>query len=208
MMVSIAIFAIVAVVAIGALLKIVDANKKAQSLETSINNLNFVLDSMTREIRVGSNYYLTSEFDTSGIVPSDRQGLAIYSGPWMIKFISSKTALDNGNHCSGNSCNNPGKNSLGQNICSLAYAYYFDSNSNLNKAEQSSCDDSLTFFPLTSTDPSLDSVINFDLATIKVVTGGTAQPYIQLHLRGSAGVKEKTKSTFDLQTTISQRLPD
>ena len=56
MIVSVAIFTIVAFVAVGALLKVIDANKKSQSLKTSINNLNFALESLSREMRVGSNY--------------------------------------------------------------------------------------------------------------------------------------------------------
>jgi prepilin-type N-terminal cleavage/methylation domain-containing protein len=55
-MVSLAIFAIVVVVATGALLTTIDATKKAQATQTVLTNLNLALEGMTREIRVGSNY--------------------------------------------------------------------------------------------------------------------------------------------------------
>src|ERR1035437_3022439 len=57
MLVSIAIFMVVAVIAVAALLKIVDANRKSQTLQDAVNNINFAMDSITREIRVGSDYY-------------------------------------------------------------------------------------------------------------------------------------------------------
>ena len=56
MMVAIAIFMVVAVVAVAALLKIVDADRKSQTLQDAVNNINFAMDSITREIRVGSAY--------------------------------------------------------------------------------------------------------------------------------------------------------
>ena len=56
MIVSMAIFSVVAVIALGALTKIIASNRKAQSLQSSITNLNFMLDSMSRELRVGAYY--------------------------------------------------------------------------------------------------------------------------------------------------------
>ena len=56
MLVSIGLFAIVMVVCVGALLSLVGANKKAQALESVMNNLNISLDDMTRSIREGSAY--------------------------------------------------------------------------------------------------------------------------------------------------------
>ena len=56
LMVSSAIFIIVMVIAIGAVLSIVDANRKAQSLNTVMTNLNFAVESMVRDINTGSNY--------------------------------------------------------------------------------------------------------------------------------------------------------
>lgn len=56
MIVAVGLFAIVMVVCIGALLSLVDANRKAQALQSVMNNLNIALDGMVREIREGSNY--------------------------------------------------------------------------------------------------------------------------------------------------------
>ncbi len=56
MIVSIFIFSIVMVIATGSLVTILGANRKAQAVKAVMNNLNFSLDSMTRAIRVGTNY--------------------------------------------------------------------------------------------------------------------------------------------------------
>lgn len=56
MLVSISVFMVVMLVAAGSLLSIIDANNKAQSLKSAINNLNFALESMQKNIRVGTNY--------------------------------------------------------------------------------------------------------------------------------------------------------
>lgn len=55
-MVAVSIFALVMVVAIGAVLSIVSANKKSQALSSVLSNLNFSLDSMVRDLRTGFDY--------------------------------------------------------------------------------------------------------------------------------------------------------
>lgn len=53
MLVAVAIFSIVLVISMGAILTIIDANRKAQTLSSVMNNLNFALESMTRTIKTG-----------------------------------------------------------------------------------------------------------------------------------------------------------
>lgn len=55
-MVSVGIFSIVMLVALGAVLAIVGANRKAQAVSSIINNLNFALEGMMRDLRTGTNY--------------------------------------------------------------------------------------------------------------------------------------------------------
>ena len=68
MMVSVALFAVVMVVSAGALLSLATANRKAQALQSVMNNLNITLDSMVRSIREGSNYHC----GTTGIITTPR----------------------------------------------------------------------------------------------------------------------------------------
>lgn len=56
MMVSVALFSIVMLVGLSALLTLVNENKRAQALNSVITDLNFTLESMARTIRVGNQY--------------------------------------------------------------------------------------------------------------------------------------------------------
>lgn len=60
MIVAIFIFSIVVTIASGAMLSMINANRKAQALKTVMNNVNLALDSMSRDIRFGTNYTLVS----------------------------------------------------------------------------------------------------------------------------------------------------
>jgi prepilin-type N-terminal cleavage/methylation domain-containing protein len=55
-LVSVSIFAIVMLIATGAVFSIVEANKKTHSLKSVMTNLNFALESMARDMRVGFHY--------------------------------------------------------------------------------------------------------------------------------------------------------
>jgi hypothetical protein len=57
MIVAVGLFAVVMVVCVTALLSLVDANRKAQALQSVMNNLNIALDGMVRGIRMGSDYH-------------------------------------------------------------------------------------------------------------------------------------------------------
>ncbi|HEY9583747.1 MAG TPA: type II secretion system protein [Candidatus Paceibacterota bacterium] len=175
--VSLAIFTIVALIAVGALLRIMDANKKSITLKTTINNMNFALESISREMRVGSNYYCSSS------IPGSLDNLSndcshIKDSSWTVAFNSSKTSTVGGD-------------------CNLIYAYRYEDYT-LKKAQQTDCTSSLDFTPLISPDISIDSTI------IKV--DNTSQPRVFLLLKGHNGEREREKTTFVLQTTISQRI--
>ncbi len=56
MVVSVALFSIVMVICVGALLSLTTANRKAQALQSVVNNLNVAIDGMVRQIREGTMY--------------------------------------------------------------------------------------------------------------------------------------------------------
>ncbi|TSC86139.1 MAG: hypothetical protein G01um10148_645 [Parcubacteria group bacterium Gr01-1014_8] len=68
MVVSVGLFAIVMLVGLGALVSLIDANRKARALESVMNNLNIALDGMVRAIRMGSTYHCGSGTQT---IPQD-----------------------------------------------------------------------------------------------------------------------------------------
>jgi len=57
MMVAVSLFAVVMIISTGALLSLMDAAKKAQALQSVMNNLNIALDGMVRSTRMGSTYH-------------------------------------------------------------------------------------------------------------------------------------------------------
>lgn len=60
LMVSVAIFSIVMTISLGALLSISAADRKAETISSVMNNLNFAIESMTRNIRTGYDYHCGS----------------------------------------------------------------------------------------------------------------------------------------------------
>ena len=60
MMVDVSLFAIVITISIGALLDMVSANRKAQAMQSVMNNLNIALDGMVRNVRMGTSYHCGS----------------------------------------------------------------------------------------------------------------------------------------------------
>jgi len=61
MIVSLAVFSVVVTISVGALLMLVASNRQLQDEQAVLANLSFVVDSMTREIRTGTNYYCDSQ---------------------------------------------------------------------------------------------------------------------------------------------------
>lgn len=65
LMVSTSIFAIIMLASIGSLFTLLGASRNSRATQTALDNVNFALESMTRSIRMGSNYICT----TSGTIP-------------------------------------------------------------------------------------------------------------------------------------------
>ncbi len=64
--VSLALFSVVITIAVGALLILIASNRQLQNEQSVLSNLSFALDSMTREIRTGANYYCASAPNSNG----------------------------------------------------------------------------------------------------------------------------------------------
>ena len=57
MITAVAIFSMVMIIAMGALLSVLGANKQTQSMQTVVNNLGLAMEMMSREIRTGYSYH-------------------------------------------------------------------------------------------------------------------------------------------------------
>ena len=173
-MVSVAIFAVVVMIAIGSIMSILDANRKAQSLNVIMNNLNFSFESMIRDIRTGSKYYNCPAGGSpviSSICFTDKDGRDKYY------------ALDT---TSG------GPNS------GLIIA--------------SSTDPSISTGPITSSEVTIEDM-SFKIMGNVITDPGPPEKgdklpsIVLLHIKGYSG-KDKSKSYFNIQTLITQRVID
>ncbi|HEY4511872.1 MAG TPA: type II secretion system protein [Candidatus Paceibacterota bacterium] len=178
-MVSLAIFSIVVLVATGALLSILNANKKTQALKAVVNNFNFALENMARNIRVGTKYYCGPE---SGIPPQGNFAARDCSGGQYIAFWD-------GEH-------------------KVFTAYRFNNSPNNTSIEKDeNIYDVEGFTPLTA--PEVE-ISDLRLYVTGNVTGDNMQPKVRLIVKGKMkdNAKLKLDTTFNIQTTLTQRVLD
>ena len=185
MLVSIALFAIVMVVCVGALLSLVGANKKAQALESVMNNLNISLDDMVRSIREGTTY----DCGSIGNPPPN---------------------LTTGNaDCPNNPSNIFSFAPYGADVTRAGqrtvYEYITPSGSTGGYIERSE-DGGVTFTPLTAPEV---SITNMEFYVVGTEKGDATQPRVIITVDGTAGGGNvKTSTTFHLQATAAQRALD
>lgn len=67
MMVAVSLFAMVMLIGVGALLSLVETNRRAQAINSVVNNMNAALEGMSRSIRVGTTYHCR---DSISFVPA------------------------------------------------------------------------------------------------------------------------------------------
>ena len=71
-LVSLSIFTIVVTISVGSLMTLVEVNARTRSIHAAMTNLSFTLDSMTREIRTGTDYFCSSgSVPATGVTTSD-----------------------------------------------------------------------------------------------------------------------------------------
>lgn len=168
MLVSISVFMVVMLVAASSLLSIIDANNKAQSLKSAINNLNFALESMQKNIRVGTNY--TCNYGGTSSCPN---------GDIVMDFKSYKDLNDD--------------------TFINDYVTYRFNGSSIERciSVNSSCLNGGAFTKLTAPE--------VKITYMKFYVNNSSQPRVLITISGEAGNKERIKTNFNLQTTVSQR---
>jgi len=169
LMVSVALFAVVMTLSVGTLLTLIDANRKAQSLKSVINNLNFGVDSITRNLRTGDTFYCDDDVST---MPEGTQECP--DGATGITFTADTGAL-------------------------VGYQY---TESTIERRIVDGEDDS-GWISLTAPEVVIDDMLFY-------VSGAAedddVQPTVTLSIRGTAGVNTEVDSSFNVQTTVAQRI--
>ena len=192
-LIALMIFAVVVVVALAALVKIVDANKKSQTIQNAVVNMSFTMESLTRELRTGSTLYC------SVLAPGTDLSVTSLSS----QNVSQCSGV------SGSSGNGVGfaflSNTSGGS-CRLIKAYEIVPNQSaagtfiFKKASQTSCGGALAFNPVIDT--AAMTISSYYLAVSNV-----AYPLLFLKFDGVSGSKESVKTTMTIQTAASSRLP-
>lgn len=157
MIVAVSLFTVVIFVSIGALLAISDASRKASSLRAVMDNLNFALESMSRNIRTGTNYACAGIGNCT-------------SGGTEFSFIDQRGAT---------------------------VTYRYDTGTMGIQVRK----DSGAFRGITSAEVQIEG-LTFYVAGVGV---DSKQPRVIITARGVAGLKERIKTNFSIQTTVSQR---
>lgn len=176
MMVAVGLFAVVMTIGVGSLLSLVNADKKAQALKSVMNNLNFALENMSRNMRVGTLYHCstTSSVPASATIPND-----CINGGVLVAFEGH-----------AGDPNDPADQII----------YRFTT----GRIEKSD-DGGTSFIPITAPEVIISDMRFYVTGSTQ---GDTQQPRIVMTIKGGAGITASTQTSFNLQTTISQRLTD
>jgi prepilin-type N-terminal cleavage/methylation domain-containing protein len=151
LIVSVGVFSIVMLVAVGALLSLLAANQRAQTLKVVMNNLNLAMENMVKDIRVGTDYITTGNSFTFQA-----------SNGTEIIFRLNGDAIER---------------SVGGS----------------------------DFVSIVSDDVEVEQL---QFIVFGAEAGDGRQPRVNILMAGQAGVDDDTQTSFNLQTTATQRLID
>ena len=205
LIVSLGIFTAVMFIATGALLSIINVNKKAQAQQSAINNINFALENMARNIRTGSSYVCSSDGDST--ILGRYSGTSIPPSQDDNGCSTGGTALAFNSNITGNS-----------DVDTWAYVFKeVNGKGSIWKLTSIPCTVSCTapggpytqqIYQVTADEIDIDK-----LRFVVEGTGtGDGQPRVVINIVGHAFVNENVASPrrvdFSLQTTASQRALD
>lgn len=189
MMVSVALFLIVMTIALGAVLSIIDGNKKTQAINSVSNNLSSAIENMVRDLKTGYDY--RCNVAPLGRWPLTGAGVACNPG----------TAINNISF----------KSTISGEVRSAQYYLKTDTVTGRKTivkyfcpAVENTCLESSNYIEVDITSSDID-VQSFGLY-VNVPAPGTAQPSIFMLIRGTAYVNSTSASNFSIQTFVSQRL--
>ena len=178
---------VVVTMSVGTLLVLIDANTKQQKIQSIITNITFALDSMTREIRTGQNYYCINNLaDTAESNGSATRDCA--TGANSLVITESGGSLTNG---------------LGSGTSKrIAYRYNATNKSIERRLADTGIWQSITAPEVTIT--TLDFIVT---GTDRLPTDERS-PTVTIYIEGKSNSTSDTDSTFQMQTTVTQKILD
>jgi prepilin-type N-terminal cleavage/methylation domain-containing protein len=189
-LVSLSLFSVVLVIVGGTIVSVIDINKRNQLISSVVNNLNYSVDSMVRDIKTGYLYKCsyTENFTVEALKDSDNKGEGLCDKANGLTLISTISGLDT----------------------VVNYKFITPENGN-GYIEKTVYEDSVP------SSYSITDKINVDIDNASFVvknedaldcegTCNYGQPSVFLVIKGKAGNQEIEVSKFYLQTFISQRV--
>ena len=180
MMVAVSIFAIVMMIGVGALLSLVETNRRAQAINSVMNNVNAAVETMSRAVRVGTNYHCRTS--TSYVPPttySNTQDCALGNGV-VFAFESSE----------------------GDDTLATDQIVYRLNDTTLERSKSGG--ENGTWVAVTAPEVNIEA---FEVYVLGSTAGDSVQPRMLMTIRGSAQVPGGTTS-FTVQSSVVQRLID
>lgn len=180
MMVAIAVFSLVMVTAMSALINVIDANNKARAIKSAINNIHFALEGISKDMRMGTDY---------GCIDEDaNETRCLDTGNIGIKYRSPRADYDS----------TEDKNK---------FAYYRFKDTKIEGCLQKGSVTCISndFQAITSNEVELTNV-KFYVLNVEDHDDPETQPKMIMTVKGEAGKKDKIRTEFDLQTSVSQRI--
>ena len=87
MLTAVSLFLVIMTISMGAILNVFDINKKSESMKTVMDNLNFSLETMSREMRFGTNY------NCIGIINCPNGGTSVSFTPSDPSYLANTTII-------------------------------------------------------------------------------------------------------------------
>lgn len=189
MMVAISVFLVVVMAGMGSLLNANALHNKSQNMRSIMDNLSFIMDDMSRNLRTGYDYRCYN---------SDSSGVAIdsFEDP-QDPVMSTSRSCPNGWALIFESANGDSSTTADQ------WAYYFN-----NGKIYKSVDGIDSAVQLTPDEVSINmNASGFSVLGAEPPPGDTAQPFVIIRLAGTITYQNIT-TPFSIETSVSQRLID
>lgn len=189
-MIAVSLFIVITTVGMGALLNANLLYQKSRDMRSILDNLNYVMEDLSRNARTGYNYHCFLSTETiptlTSAVPSTPQSCENENG-WAVAFESAY----------GDTANYDDQ-----------WVYYIDNSGKLFRSTLGPYTAS-SFTQMTSDEITLDTTKSY----VRVYgaeppgSGDSRQPLLVIRLVGTISYQNVT-SPFSIQTTVSQRLLD
>lgn len=209
MLVSLSLFTVVLTMSVGTLLILINANGRAQSMQLVMTNFTFALDSMTREVRTGFNWYCMDAGASPPSIPEREELQGCGSNPGeALSIVESGSSLTDALSCIGP-----------PDSCSHRVTYWFDpdaygSDHGAIMRRLGTASEGGEWVALTGPEIWVDEVRMYVTGVPRYQTSGNiVQPIATIYIKGRAGVEGTGSNSvrereFDIETTVTQRLLD